>query len=201
VGSVIALLKGELSSHAKFERQSSTMLANLNQQERTKYEQGLVTLGELLGAESFKPPGKGRTDAAWVWSRLWMTVEAKSEQKSEGMLSMDYVRQTNTQLASLAADRGVEMPPDGSVSLVVTPRSVVDPDAVPIAASHISLVTPRLMLDIAHDTVRAWKELPGMANGVSVEVLHADVALALWEHRVLPTQVRERLLRDPIRGF
>jgi Helicase C-terminal domain len=201
VGSVIALLKGELSSHAKFERQSSTMLANLNQQERTKYEQGLVTLGELLGAESFKPPGKGRTDAAWVWNRLWMTVEAKSEQKSEGMLSMDYVRQTNTQLASLAADHGVEMPPDGSISLVVTPRSVVDPDAVPIAAPHIYLVTPRLMLDIAHDTVRAWKELRGMANGVSVEVLHADVARAFWEHRVLPTQVRERLLRDPIRGF
>ena len=201
VESVIALLKGKLSSHAKFERQSSTMLANLNQQERTKYEQGLVLLGELLGAESFKPAGKGRADAAWVRSTLWMTVEAKSEQESEGMLSMEDVRQTNTQLASLASDRGVDEPPEGSISVVVTPRSVVDPDAVPIAAPHVYLATPKLVLDIAHDTVRAWKALRGMASGVSGEVLHADVARLLWEHRVLPTQVRERLRWDPIRGF
>lgn len=107
VEGVVALLKGRLSSAVKFERQSSTMLANLKQQKATKYEEGLVVLGELLGAESFKPPGKGRADTAWVWSPLWMTVEAKSE---------------------------------------------------------------------------------------------ADAARVLWEHRVMPTQVRERLSRDPIRG-
>lgn len=113
---------------------------------------------------------------------------------------MDYVRQTNTQLASLAADREVEEPPEGSISVIVTPRTVVDPDAVPIAAPHVYLATPRLMLDIAHDAVRAWKELRSIATGVSKEVLHADVARLLWEHRVLPTQIRERLSRDPIRG-
>jgi len=200
VEGVVALLKGRLSSPVTFERQSSAMLANLNQQEATKYEQGLVDLGEFLGAESLKPPGKGRADAAWVWSPLWMTVEAKSEQESEGMLSMVYVRQTNTQLASLAGDRGVEAPPEDSISVIVTPRSVVDPDAVPIASPHVHLVRPKTVLDIAHDAVRAWKELRGMAKGVAGEVLHADVARVLWEHRTLPTQVRERLSRDPIRG-
>ena len=43
-----------------------------------------------------------------------MTVEAKSEQKSQGMLSMDYVRKANTQLASLASDRGDELPPEAA---------------------------------------------------------------------------------------
>jgi hypothetical protein len=200
VEGVVALLKGRLRSPAKFERQSSTMLANLNQQEAIKYEQGLVALGELLGSESFKPPGKGRADTAWLWSPLWVTVEAKSEQESEGMLSMEYVRQTNTQLASLAGDRDVEAPPEGSLSVLVTPRSVVDPDAVAIAAPHVYLATPKLVLDLAHDAVRAWKKLRGMAKGVSGEVLHTDVARILWEHRVLPTQVRERVSRDPIRG-
>jgi hypothetical protein len=200
VGAVIALLKGRMSSPVKFEAQSSTILANLNQPEATKYEQGLVALGELLGAESFKPAGQGRADAAWAWSQLWITVEAKSEQAAEGVLSMDHVRQTNTQLASLAADRGVEVPPDASISVIVTPRSVVDPDAVPIAAGQVHLATPKLILDIAHDTARAWKELRGIATGVSAEALDNDVARVLWEHRVLPTQLRERLSRDPIRG-
>ncbi|GHH38195.1 hypothetical protein FHS35_007614 [Streptomyces umbrinus] len=200
VEGVLALLKGRLSSSVKFEYQSANMLANLNQREATKYEQGLVALGQLLGAEAFKPPGKGRADAAWLWEPFWMTVEAKSEQESEGMLSMDYVRQTNTQLSSLAADRGVAAPPDGSISVIVSPRSVVDPDAVPIAAPHVYLSTPKLGLDIAHDAVRAWKELRGTAKGVMGDVLHATVARIMWEHRVLPTQVRERLSKDPIRG-
>jgi hypothetical protein len=121
VDSVIALLTGRLRSAAKFERESATMLANLNQDEVTKYEQGLVALGDFLGAESFKPPGQGRADAAWLWSTLWITVEAKSEQKSQGMLSMDYVRKANTQLASLASDRGDELPPEGSISVPVLP--------------------------------------------------------------------------------
>ncbi|MGW2307755.1 DEAD/DEAH box helicase family protein [Actinomadura luteofluorescens] len=200
VKGALVQLKGRLSSRAKFERESATMVANLNQREATKYELGLVSLGKFLGADSSKPTAKGRADAVWIWESCWVTVEAKSEQEAEGMLSMDYVRQTNTQLASLAADREVENAPQGSISIIVTPRSVVDPDAVPIAAPHVYLSTPKLVLDIAHDTVRAWKELRGMGKGVSGEAMHVDVARVLWEHRVLPTQVRERLSTDPVRG-
>jgi hypothetical protein len=201
VDRVIELLRGKLNSSAKFDRQSATMLADLNQQGAPKYEQALVALGELIGAESFKPAGQGRADAVWIWEPLWISVEAKSEQKTEGMLSMDYVRKTNTQLASVAGDRRVDTPPDGSISVIVSPRSVVDPDAVPIAAAHVHLASPKVVLDIAHDTVRAWKELRGIAQGVSGDALHPEAARVLWEHRVLPTQVRERLSKDPIRGI
>jgi hypothetical protein len=200
VDRVIELLKDGLRSSAKFDSHAAAMLGNLNQQGAAKYEQGLVALGALLGAESCKPAGKGRADAAWVWDPFWMTVEAKSEQEAEGMLSMDYVRQANTQLDSMAADREADAPPEGSISVIVTRRSVVDPDAVPIAAAHVYLAAPKLMLDIAHDAVRAWKALRGVAQGVVAEALHSDAARILWEHRVLPTQVRERLSRDPIRG-
>jgi len=128
-------------------------------------------------------------------------LEAKSEQTTEGMLSMDYVRKTNTQLASVAGDRGVDTPPDGSISVVVSPHSVVDPDAVPIALSHVHLASPKIVLDIAHDTVRAWKELRGIAQAVTEDALHPEAARVIWEHRALPTQVRERLSKDPIRGI
>jgi hypothetical protein len=84
--------------------------------------------------------------------------------------------------------------------VIVSPRSVVDPDAVPIASAHVYLAGPKLILDVAHDAVRAWKALRGVAQGVSAEALHSDAARLLWEHRVLPTQTRERLSRDPIRG-
>ena len=91
--------------------------------------------------------------------------------------------------------------PEGSISVIVTPRRVVDPDAVPTAAAHVHLAEPKLVLDVAHDLVRAWKKLRGMAKGVPGDLLHVDAACVLWEHRVLPTQVRERLSRDPMRGL
>jgi hypothetical protein len=158
----------------------------------------LVALGKFLGSESFKPPGKGRTDAAWLWPTLRVTVEAKSGQRLEEMLSMDYVRQANTQLALLASDREEAEPPEGSISVIVSPRGVVDPDAVPIAAPHVYRAEPKLVLDIARDTMRAWKVLRGAGAGVSGDVLHIDAARIMCEHRVLPTQVQDRLRRDPI---
>lgn len=199
VEAILDLIGGRYASSTKFMKQSSQMLADLNEQDHKRFEPGLVALGTFLGAESYKPDRKGRADAAWVWPTLWFTVEAKSEQEDGGMLSMDYVRQTNTQLASLASDRGVDAAPVASASVVVTPRTVIDPDAVPIANLHVYTAVPRLLLDVGHDTVRAWKDLRGLTQGVTREVLREEVARVLWSHRVLPTQVRERLTSDPIR--
>lgn len=117
---------------------------------------------------------------------LRVTAEAKSEHGAEGMLGMDHVRQTDTRLTSLAADRGLEAPPESSTSVIVTPHSVVDPGTVPIAAAHVHPATPKLVLDIAHDTVRAWKEPRGPAKAVPGEALTADVARVLRERRPAP---------------
>jgi hypothetical protein len=81
VEAVLALLKTRLSSRSKFELESAAMLANLSQQEAPRYEKGLVALGQFLGAEAFKPAGKGRADAAWLWKSLWISLEAKRSRR------------------------------------------------------------------------------------------------------------------------
>jgi hypothetical protein len=134
-------------------RKTSTMLAEFSQASASAYEQALVRLGMLLGAESSKPPGQGRADAAWVWPQMWVTLEAKTEQDPGGMITMESIRQANTHLASLAGDRD-EAPPDGSFSLIISPRKVVDPDAMQIAHEDLYLVSPDVIRYIAHDVVR-----------------------------------------------
>src|SRR5215207_3263634 len=108
VTAVLATLNGTLKSATKFDSITAKMHADLARPDATEYERALVTLGMLLGAESSKPSGKGRADAVWVWPKLWITVEAKSEQMTAGTLSMEYVRQANTHLDSLRADRNEE---------------------------------------------------------------------------------------------
>lgn len=200
IGCIVALAMGRLTSPARYSKETSEMLAGLAQREHVKYEQALVALGRLAGADSFKPPGQGRADAVWIWNDRWVTIEAKSEQEHEGLLSMDYVRQTNTQLSSVAADRMADVVPEHSVSVVVTPRDAVDPDAVAIADPHVFSTRPKLLSDLGHDVTRAWNELRLAMRGLEDTARREETAAILWKHRVLPTQLIERLTQDPIRG-
>jgi len=67
---------------------------------------------------------------------------------------MDYVRKANTHLASVAADREVEEPPAGSVSVIAAHSRLVDPDAVAIAAPHLYLTTTDIVIDRPRCTPR-----------------------------------------------
>ncbi|GAA1817767.1 hypothetical protein GCM10009749_29810 [Agromyces neolithicus] len=200
IDGILSLLGGALRSAATFSTRAQTMLAQLAQDGATPYELGLVELGRFLGADSFKPAGRGQTDAAWLWDEFWLTVEAKSEQTAD-RLSMDYVRKANTHLTSVAADRAVDEPPVGSVSVIVAHSRLVDPEAVPIAASHLFLTTTDVVLDVGHDVHRAWAAIRTSVVADGGEAARAEVARILWEHRLLPAQVKERLTREPIRGL
>jgi hypothetical protein len=189
----------KLKTTAKFDTFANEMLANLGEQYSVKYETGLASLGELLGARAFKPAGQGRTDAAWLWPSCWLTIEAKSEQKSEGGVSLKYIRQSDTQLQQLADDEQVDEPPVGSISLVVSPRGMVSDLAVPAAWPHLYLVSPDSILAIAVRATQAWTRIRSAAPiGVEGEDLLSVVAEALRTSRVLPSYVKEAVTADQI---
>lgn len=199
-GVIAAFSSPPLKSTAKFNQLTNNMIRDLARPKATGYEQALVTLGELLGARSFKPVGDGRTDAAWMWPSSWLTIEAKSEQKSEGGISLKYIRQANTQLDLLAADEGLDEPAAGSVTVVVSPRSVVVDDGVKVAREHLYLASPQALQTIAQRAVRAWTAIRGAAPaGVEGEELRAVVQEALAAHRILPSHVFDDLAADRIR--
>lgn len=196
--SVVRIATSKLGGKVRRDKRVGLMLEGLASagSGSGKYEAALVTLGELLGADSFKPAFKGRTDAVWRWDSLWLTLEAKSEQKTQGLLSMEYVRQANTQLKSMQGDLDVDEIPEGSITVVVSPRQVVDTDAVQIAERHLYLVEPRLLLGLGLDVKRAWQEFDAVSFAGAESA--TTVAGIFWEHRLLPQQIRERLTTDRI---
>lgn len=185
---------------AQFSERAHAMQVALARDEASPYELALVELGHLLGAESSKPAGQGRTDAAWLWTDLWLTVEAKSEQTTE-LLSMAYVRKANTHLDSLASDKGDDSAPVASVSVIVAPSRLVDPDAVPIANPNLYLASTELILTLAHETHRAWTRLRASLTGLDHINARETATKILWEQRILPTQIKDRLTHEPIRGI
>ncbi|MDR6506479.1 hypothetical protein [Arthrobacter oryzae] len=197
VASIIDLLNGRFRKLGKYDKSHARMMAGLSDVESAGYEAALVQLGEFLGARSFKPNFDGRTDAVWMWPKIWITVEAKSEQKSAGVISMEYIRQTNTQLDSLASDVDAEEVPSFSFSLIVSPKLVVQPDAVPIARDHVYLGSPPIIFVLAVDVDQAWKQL--RALDTSADNLDSSVEKIMWQYQLLPSQVHERLTLRKVR--
>ncbi len=175
------------------------IITGLSQIAADAYESALTGLGRLLGADAYKPSGPARTDSAWIWNHWWIAVEAKTEEKPDAPVSVATVRQANDQLKTLAHDRGVAVPQDSAV-LLVEPRELVDPTAAVIAEPFVYLTGPDQVLALAQDAVEAWKQIRAQAKGMSEPETLALARRLMSTHRILPSDVRARLLTELVHG-
>jgi len=161
-----------------------------------RYEQALVSLGKLLGAASSQPPAAARADALWRWNEeLWIAWEAKSEQLPNHPVDANAIRQANTHLRAAAADLDTTIPP-GSVTLLVTPRTGLDPSVLPLREDHLTVVTLEQVEELADDAVAAWATLKTRllaASDRDEEDLAHAVLSAMRSGNVLPSGLVSRL--------
>jgi hypothetical protein len=200
VNAIVARLRGQFRP-GKVRDDLEAMRDALAQDSAGPYEHALTTLGTLLGANAFKPPGPGRCDSAWLWDNaMWVTIEAKSEEQPDGLLPLKDVRQANTQLDQLVADQGVEHAPPGSPTILVSDRLSVAPEHAPVANPNVYLASSSSVSQIAADVESAWTDLlASAAKQEPVHVLRPHVQDVLRETGCLPTQVLDRLTQDRIR--
>ncbi|MBO0983838.1 DEAD/DEAH box helicase [Rathayibacter sp. SD072] len=198
----VSKIAGRLASgvnQATVLRRLGAIHAGLAERAAGKYEPALTDLGKLLAADAFKPEPKGRCDSVWPWgNELWLAVEAKSDHEPTGVVPHKDVRQANDQLRLLASDAGVEAAPIGSATILVSPKPGIHEDGVAGAESHVHFAPPSAIEEIAHDVDSAWGELLAKASGRTEVQLRGLVADTLNSCGVLPSQVHERLTRDPI---
>lgn len=200
VNQIVARLRGKLNLN-RTKAEISEMQNALAQDEANRYERGLTTLGSFLGAEASKPKGQGRCDSAWVWgSAKWMTIEAKSEERNDGLLPLKDVRQANTQLDQLAADRGVSHPPAGSLAIIVSDKLSVDPQHAQAANQNVYLASTGVVREIASDVAEVWADLLTTAVGINSEQTQKHhVQSVMTENGCLPSQVIDRLTQNRIK--
>lgn len=186
------------ASADKWLKASSEMLEALQQKEANVFEPALTTLGSLLGADAFKPTEKGRADSVWIFgTELWITLEAKSAESANHLVSLDTIRQTNSQLKLLSSDREIN-PPGTSISLVISPRALVDEDAMKGANSHLYLCSPNDIIYLAKDLIEAWKSIRQRAYNLIEDDSFSIIVDCLNDYNVLPSTLRERLTGHPI---
>jgi hypothetical protein len=200
VNNIVARLRGKLKTSA-LRGELVEMQASLAQDEAKRYERGLAVLGSFLGAAAEKPKGQARADSAWEWgTAMWMTVEAKSEEHDDGLLPVKDIRQANTQMDQLAADRGMDSAPANSPIILLSDKLTVDPKHAPIANRNVYLSSPAIVSAIASDVAVVWEDLLSTATGKLSEVdQKKHVRAALTDNGCLPSQVIDRLTQSRIR--
>ncbi|GAB4066223.1 DEAD/DEAH box helicase [Angustibacter speluncae] len=172
------------------------MERNLGQTEASAYENGLRSLGELLGVRAFKSKDQARPDCVWMLPSWWLTFEAKTEDKAEGDVDVWDIRQARDHLELTAADEGVEIP-EGSASLVVSPRPLIHPDAATVAPEHLYYVTPATVLALSRDVAAAWRDIRASPNR---DDAFGVVARAFAARNVLASDAQARLLQTRVQG-
>ena len=198
ISTIVAILRGDLKENRHRDK-LIRMRDEISQRDAGRFEAGLTTLGRMLGADASKPTRQGRCDSTWCWdNELWLALEAKSEHNTAGTLSIKDVRQSNGQLQLLADDRNCSTTPPDSAVVIISPKPGVHSDAITIAHNDVYLAHPDTIRTIAADTENAWKRLLTGISGMSAEDLHTLVAQTLRGFELLPSDIRNRLTRNPI---
>ncbi|WP_189082569.1 DEAD/DEAH box helicase [Mangrovihabitans endophyticus] len=173
----------------QFTKQVQTIRTGLAQTKAAPYEAALVALGELAGAKVLKRTGgDAEPDAVWLFGdELWVAWEAKSDADPDGQLKATRVREAGGHLNFAASRQGVAAPP-GSVTLIVTPQTVLHPAAVQVSDVETYLVTPGRVLDLAGRLIEAWETIRTQTAGLQPVNAEQVVAELLRARRALPSQ-------------
>ncbi|NQX13718.1 hypothetical protein HQQ80_18985 [Microbacteriaceae bacterium VKM Ac-2855] len=199
----IDTITARLETHAKLDRiprELGEMIAGLQATSADEYEPALRALGEFLGADSTKPKSTARPDCVWAWGNdMWLILEAKSDHGPTGVVQVKDIRQANTQRDLVVKDRAVLQPPASNATVIISPRATVHHDGVTVAYPQLYLANPsEVVLNLGYDIQAVWADLLRTSHGLTWKELRSRVTDALNSRLVLPSQVFERMTRDPI---
>ncbi|MCT1394645.1 DEAD/DEAH box helicase family protein [Microbacterium sp. p3-SID338] len=183
----------EVGSPAKLKSTFEAMLDGLSQVDHKAYEPALTQLGLFLGADAFKPKGNSRTDSAWCWDDTqWISVEAKSEHKSDGVIGVTDTLQVNGHLALVAEDRQASIP-DVSAAVMVSPRTLVHKDAIAVATDDAFRVTPEDIRALATETERMWVSLQTLRGIKTISERTDGITKLMRQYSLRPEDIFDRL--------
>lgn len=182
----------------KLERELNKLESDLAQTDATRFELGLLLLGELLGFEAERPAATADPDGAWRDGvAVWLLFEAKTEERSDREISATEVRQANTHVNWIRSNYAWP-DPEQTVTLVVTPRTEISDEAKSTANDDVYLVDPSLIQEIAAQVIAALRELAGEIVGLNEDEVTQRLASRFASLHLSTPDLIERLATQRI---
>ncbi len=174
-----------------FRRAADRMRADLAEDDSTRFEEGLMQLGRLLGFAADHPGGDNDPDSIWVASdRLAFVWEAKSGEKADGAIGARTAQQAAGHAAwtreheNLAVDARV-------VPLLISNRERTTASAL-IHADDVGVVRLQEVREIAEQAVGALARVRARGQHGDDVALRTLIVKELSAIGVLPTDLERR---------
>lgn len=186
------LLKDLGTFGVRFEKDISACREKLSSKDHNTFVQGLRRLGDYLGFESTAPKETGAPDCIWtIQGTAHIAFEAKPEQKPEEQIGIESVRQTaGHEKWTKASVASVDSTP--IISILITPRTKIDKDAVVHAGSTYH-VTPASLQSLGEETIELLRKTRSLCTSESDEGPLEAIRRELIEALKTPDEVVRRL--------
>jgi hypothetical protein len=188
----IASAAQRIARSPRADRHIAEMLKWIGSNDSVDFERGLERLGEMLGFDSVRPNAEAAPDGAWRDGAVHILWEAKSEQKEDGEVSAELVRQANTHATWVVR----ELEWDDAVpatTFLVSHRRAADENAVAVAAEELYLCTVEVVRELAKEVAELWQSIVARTSGLSSVELAEQAAQELATRDMTTQQLKTRL--------
>jgi len=176
----------------KFDRVIGEYHSLIEASDADRFDRALTELGKMLGFDAKKPEGQGVPDSVWrLGSSYVLLFESKSDETPDGGISIRTCRQAhghqNWQRARPFFTQHAEM-----MTIVISPRKLLDEDAVPHADGlfylHIEGVRS-LFREVGACLRSIRSKTPDLETEQRLRLIQADFSSA----KLTPSQVIARI--------
>lgn len=184
----------------KYAKQVSEVQKNIESKKASAFEKGLNSLGQMLGARTHQWKGDGAPDGLWIFGNWHAFVfEAKTEENSEGGISLETVRQARTHEQRVRADNLI--PPFVPCStVIISPRTAIHNLTTP-HVEDTAYISHEKIIKLFKDVAIALEKVRLSALSSTEEALQANALKFYSERSVSLQSVKDRLLETKLKDL
>jgi len=184
----------------KFDKEARRLSDEIGSNDAKAFESGLQRLGRMLGFDAETPTGSGQPDGVWdLDGRTFLVFEAKSNEGSEGGISLTTLRETGSHVAWLTSNRRIPSSAE-IIPILISPRTRVD-DAARHAAGDIrywSLSSVRAATGVA---IAALQRVRTETPSAAAEATRERILEEFRRDRIDPVSLLEGFRRSSLPGL
>lgn len=185
-------LKDLGSSGPGFPRKMQEVEKLLNEKNHSSFDRGMVELGLLLGFTSWKTDAQATPDCIWqLGNEIVYVFEGKSEVNPDSPISVEDCRQATGHLKWASAEPQLKNS-KAFRSILVTPRTTIDKNAVP-HASNLFFMTPADMQLLFKRTKDMLSAIRSLMTGEADEEFKEKILSELVTSDLMPSSIQELL--------
>jgi hypothetical protein len=185
---------------SKYHRKISELREFISSTGANRFHQGLEWLGKLLGASSKQWKTSGAPDGCWQFGTWFAVVfEAKTEEFTEGHISLKTVRQATTHGRTAKQDNTIPQSTP-TQTIIISPRETIAKDAVAHAEAMYRLSHEEIV-DLFNKAAAAFEELRLTAPDIGSQRLRERAVEIYTKHGVYMSDVRSLLISVPLKSL